>query len=75
MYRMTEKRSKEYPQEVFKESLLDVIRTQVYHGRIDPGRVPDMERYAEILISEFYCEDIYEDEEDEFEEEDYLDEE
>ena len=65
LHRMVEKRHKEYPKEVFKISLMDVIRTQVYHGRIDPDDVMDMEKYADMLLDEFYYEDLYEPEEDE----------
>ena len=61
MYKMTEKRSKEYPKAVFLESLYDVIRTQVYHGRLDPDDVPEIEQYTEMLLEEFYYEDTFED--------------
>ena len=50
LHRMIEKRHKEYSKEVFKISLLDTIRTQVHHGRLDPDSVPAMEQYVEIIM-------------------------
>lgn len=67
LHRMVEKRHKEYSKEIFRISLMDTIRTQVHHGRLDPDSVPAMEQYVEMLLEEFYYEDTFEDnyEEDE----------
>ena len=67
LHRMIEKRHKEYNKEIFRISLMDTIRTQVHHGRLDPDSVPSMEQYVEMLLEEFYYENTFEDnyEEDE----------
>jgi hypothetical protein len=54
LYKMIEKRFKEYPKEIFRLSFMETIDNQILQGKISKERMIDMKKYAEILLEEFY---------------------